>query len=66
MTHGTQDRSRTNLPVRLRRAYEQHTGAGERVLLMHDGGGDRSQTVEALRALLPELLAEGYRFTTPQ
>lgn len=34
------------------------------VVLLHDGGGDRSQTVEALRALLPRLSAAGYRFTT--
>ena len=31
---------------------------------MHDGGGDRSQTVEALRQALPKLKAEGYRFVT--
>ncbi len=34
------------------------------VILMHDGGGDRSQTVEALRQALPKLKAEGYRFVT--
>ena len=34
------------------------------VILMHDGGGDRSQTVEALRQALPKLKAEGYRFIT--
>lgn len=34
------------------------------VVLMHDGGGDRSQTVEALRQALPELKAEGYSFVT--
>ena len=40
-----------------------HGTAGE-VLLMHDGGGDRSQTVEALSSLLPELQADGYDVTT--
>ena len=35
------------------------------IILDHDGGGDRSQTVAALRIWLPHLLAEGYRFTTP-
>ena len=34
------------------------------VILMHDGGGDRSQTVEALRQALPKLAAEGYKFVT--
>ncbi|NYI06227.1 polysaccharide deacetylase family protein [Allostreptomyces psammosilenae] len=35
------------------------------IILCHDGGGDRSQSVDALRAYLPESLAAGYRFTTP-
>ncbi|MEU0900320.1 bifunctional polysaccharide deacetylase/glycosyltransferase family 2 protein [Streptomyces massasporeus] len=34
------------------------------VVLLHDAGGDRSQTVEALKTLIPRLKAEGYRFTT--
>ena len=38
-------------------------GAGA-VVMMHDSGGDRSQTVAALRDLLPRLAQEGYRFTT--
>jgi cellulose synthase/poly-beta-1,6-N-acetylglucosamine synthase-like glycosyltransferase/peptidoglycan/xylan/chitin deacetylase (PgdA/CDA1 family) len=38
-------------------------GAGA-VVMMHDSGGDRSQTVAALRQLLPGLQAEGYRFVT--
>ena len=32
------------------------------ILLMHDGGGDRSQTVEALDTVLEELSARGYAF----
>jgi peptidoglycan/xylan/chitin deacetylase (PgdA/CDA1 family) len=32
------------------------------VVLMHDGGGDRSQTVEALEIALPQLAAQGYKF----
>ena len=35
------------------------------IILEHDGGGNRSQTVAALKIVLPRLLAEGYRFTTP-
>ena len=34
------------------------------IILEHDGGGDRSQTVAALKIVLPKLLDEGYRFTT--
>jgi peptidoglycan-N-acetylglucosamine deacetylase len=35
------------------------------IILEHDGGGNRSQTVAALRIVLPRLLAEGYQFQTP-
>lgn len=34
------------------------------IVLMHDGGGDRSQTVEALKTALPYLKEQGYRFVT--
>ncbi len=34
-------------------------------VLFHDAGGDRSQTVEALRQILPRLTAEGYSFGFP-
>lgn len=34
------------------------------VVLMHDGGGDRWQTVEALRQALPVLAEQGYEFVT--
>ena len=32
------------------------------VILMHDGGGDRSETVAALQRLVPELRARGFEF----
>jgi peptidoglycan/xylan/chitin deacetylase (PgdA/CDA1 family) len=35
------------------------------VVLVHDGGGDRSQTVEALTTLIPRLLDEGWTFDLP-
>ncbi|MGY0466077.1 polysaccharide deacetylase family protein [Kitasatospora sp. cg17-2] len=35
------------------------------IVLTHDGGGDRSQTVAALKAFLPMLIDSGYRFTAP-
>ncbi|MEU4242489.1 glycosyltransferase [Actinoplanes sp. NPDC026619] len=36
-------------------------GSAGAVVLMHDGGGDRSQTVQALDRILPALAAEGRR-----
>ncbi len=35
------------------------------VLLLHDGGGDRTQTVDAVERLLPRLLADGWSFSLP-
>jgi peptidoglycan-N-acetylglucosamine deacetylase len=35
------------------------------IILEHDGGGNRSETVAALRIVLPRLLAEGFHFRTP-
>ena len=35
------------------------------VVLLHDGGGPRGQTLEALEQLLPWLVAQGYRFGFP-
>ncbi|HEY2220564.1 MAG TPA: bifunctional polysaccharide deacetylase/glycosyltransferase family 2 protein [Actinomycetospora sp.] len=40
-------------------------GAGG-IVLLHDAGGERSQTVAALDRLIPQLQAQGYRFTTPE
>lgn len=34
------------------------------IVLMHDGGGDRTQTIEALKEALPYLKKKGYRFIT--
>jgi peptidoglycan-N-acetylglucosamine deacetylase len=34
------------------------------VVLMHDGGGDRSGTVSALSTFIPRLLDDGYSFAT--
>ncbi|MCW5250309.1 MULTISPECIES: polysaccharide deacetylase family protein [unclassified Streptomyces] len=36
------------------------------VVLSHDAGGDRSQSVHALRAYLPALLDSGYQLTVPR
>lgn len=34
------------------------------IILMHDGGGDRSKTVAALPTIIKSLKAQGYRFVT--
>lgn len=34
------------------------------IILLHDGGGDRAQTVAALPRIIATLKAQGYRFTT--
>jgi cellulose synthase/poly-beta-1,6-N-acetylglucosamine synthase-like glycosyltransferase/peptidoglycan/xylan/chitin deacetylase (PgdA/CDA1 family) len=34
------------------------------IIMFHDGGGDRAQTVAALPAIITQLRARGYRFTT--
>ncbi|MFD7733328.1 polysaccharide deacetylase family protein, partial [Kitasatospora phosalacinea] len=44
----------------------QHNLRPGGVVLMHDGGGDRSQTVAALKELLPWMVAQGYAFDFPQ
>ncbi|MGX2993133.1 polysaccharide deacetylase family protein [Streptomyces sp. JNUCC 64] len=46
------------------RAVLDGAGPGA-VVLSHDAGGDRSQTVRALRTWLPGLLDEGYRMVLP-
>lgn len=35
------------------------------VVLLHDGGGDRSQTVEAIARVIPAMRAAGWTFTVP-
>jgi peptidoglycan/xylan/chitin deacetylase (PgdA/CDA1 family) len=35
------------------------------IVLLHDGGGDRDQTVKALEQLIPWLAEQGYRFGFP-
>ncbi|WP_340374392.1 polysaccharide deacetylase family protein [Streptomyces sp. SS7] len=44
---------------------EEGAGPGV-VILSHDAGGDRSQSVKALRRYLPRLLDSGYRITVPR
>jgi cellulose synthase/poly-beta-1,6-N-acetylglucosamine synthase-like glycosyltransferase/peptidoglycan/xylan/chitin deacetylase (PgdA/CDA1 family)/spore germination protein YaaH len=46
-----------------RRMVEQAERGG-RIVLLHDGGGEREQTIGALRIAVPELKKRGYRFVT--
>ena len=57
------DWSLPGTPAILATVYAQLRPGG--VVLLHDGGGDRSQTVGALTVLLARLPAMGYRFITP-
>ncbi|MFI9326450.1 polysaccharide deacetylase family protein [Kitasatospora sp. NPDC052868] len=57
------DWSRPGVPSIVSTVQSQLRPGG--VVLLHDGGGDRSQTVAALRQLLPWLVAQGYRFDFP-
>ena len=41
----------------------KNTATGS-IILEHDGGGDRSETVAALKIAIPRLLDEGYHFIT--
>jgi cellulose synthase/poly-beta-1,6-N-acetylglucosamine synthase-like glycosyltransferase/peptidoglycan/xylan/chitin deacetylase (PgdA/CDA1 family) len=46
----------------VRRASPPGTTGG--IVMLHDGGGDRSHTVAAVARLIPELRARGFRFVT--
>ncbi len=58
----TEDWRRPGVPAILAAADPKAAAGG--VVMLHDGGGNRSQTVAALRTLIPALKARGYRFTT--
>ena len=34
------------------------------MILCHDGGGDRTQTIAGLKRAIPELIEQGYSFIT--
>jgi peptidoglycan/xylan/chitin deacetylase (PgdA/CDA1 family) len=57
------DWSRPGTARILSTVYRQVRPGG--IILMHDGGGDRSQTLAALRELLTRLPAMGYAFVLP-
>ncbi|MBI3675148.1 MAG: glycosyltransferase [Proteobacteria bacterium] len=60
------DWERPGAEVIVKRTLEQVSGARpnspRNIVLFHDAGGDREQTVEALPAIIDQLRAQGYRF----
>jgi peptidoglycan/xylan/chitin deacetylase (PgdA/CDA1 family)/glycosyltransferase involved in cell wall biosynthesis len=58
----TRDWARPGVDAILREATPR--GSRGAVIMLHDGGGDRSQTVAALDRLIPALQARGYTFAT--
>jgi cellulose synthase/poly-beta-1,6-N-acetylglucosamine synthase-like glycosyltransferase/peptidoglycan/xylan/chitin deacetylase (PgdA/CDA1 family) len=58
----SRDWARPGVPAIVRNATP-NDGRGA-IVLMHDAGGDRAQTVAALDAFIPQLKERGYRFTT--
>jgi cellulose synthase/poly-beta-1,6-N-acetylglucosamine synthase-like glycosyltransferase/peptidoglycan/xylan/chitin deacetylase (PgdA/CDA1 family) len=60
--HDTEDWRRPGVPAIINAATPA-PGAGA-LVMMHDGGGDRSQTVAAVDSLLTILATRGYKFTT--
>ena len=57
------DYQRPPAPVILQRILDRVRPGS--IILMHDGGGDRSQTVAMLRPLIEALKGRGYSFSTP-
>ncbi|MFD7232205.1 glycosyltransferase [Streptomyces sp. NPDC059881] len=57
----SEDWKRPGVDAIIKRATPQGTRGS--IVLMHDSGGDRSQTVAALDRFLPDMKQRGYRFT---
>jgi cellulose synthase/poly-beta-1,6-N-acetylglucosamine synthase-like glycosyltransferase/peptidoglycan/xylan/chitin deacetylase (PgdA/CDA1 family) len=58
----TRDWARPGVP-KIVAAALPHGGRGA-IIMLHDSGGDRSETVSALPGIITRLKAQGYRFTT--
>ncbi|MFF0292038.1 bifunctional polysaccharide deacetylase/glycosyltransferase family 2 protein [Kitasatospora sp. NPDC004614] len=59
----TDDWKRPGVDEIVKAAMPATPGAGE-LILLHDAGGDRTETVAALEQIIVKLQGEGYRFTT--
>ncbi|MGB8652513.1 MAG: bifunctional polysaccharide deacetylase/glycosyltransferase family 2 protein [Mycobacteriales bacterium] len=60
----TEDWRRPGVPTIVARGTAGSASGAGAVVMLHDAGGDRSQTVTALRDLIEGYRAQGYRFTT--
>ena len=60
----SQDYQRPGVPAIIANSLSTTYDGGRGIDGMHDGGGDRSQTVAALGPLIDNLRAQGYRFVT--
>jgi cellulose synthase/poly-beta-1,6-N-acetylglucosamine synthase-like glycosyltransferase/peptidoglycan/xylan/chitin deacetylase (PgdA/CDA1 family) len=60
--YDSKDWERRGVPSILRAATPKGSRGG--VIMFHDGGGNRSETVSALAQLIPRLKARGFRFVT--
>ena len=60
--YDSRDWERPGVRQIVRAALPQGDAGG--IVLFHDGGGDRSQTVSALKILIPELKRRGFQFAT--
>lgn len=59
----TDDWKKPGVDEIVKAALPSTPGAGE-LILLHDAGGDRSETITALEQIITKLQGEGYRFTT--
>lgn len=59
----TDDWKRPGVEEIVKAAMPAKPGAGV-LILLHDAGGDRTQTIAALEQIIDKLQAQGYRFTT--
>ncbi|MFI8287562.1 bifunctional polysaccharide deacetylase/glycosyltransferase family 2 protein [Streptomyces sp. NPDC085614] len=59
----TDDWKRPGVEEIVQAAMPSKPGAGA-LILLHDAGGDRTQTIDALVQIIDRLQAQGYRFTT--
>ena len=58
----SEDWSKPGIPTIIKKSYPE-AGKGA-VALFHDAGGDRSETIAALKLLIPRFIHEGYKFVT--
>ena len=65
-TDDSEDWQRPGIDAIIRNATPKPEDTAGSIVLMHDAGGDRSETVAALDKWLPLMQAKGYKFATVQ